>query len=85
MKVFYECELISRVPVKFSNPEGEEVSYDEFYFENLSEDGERTVAKFNSKITSTAKKGDQVVIGVEVDPSNQKKTRLFEIKVKPHN
>jgi len=80
MKVMYECELIARCPVVFAGKDGEKVEYNEFYFLNV-EEGVPSVFQINSKISTSAKKGDLCVVGVDIDPQSKKKTKLVSVDV----
>lgn len=81
MKVFFDVEVLAVVEKGFTDKEGLEVSYKEAYFLNETDEGVRTVLKFNSKLSDLSSfESKSAIIEVDVDESGRNKPRLVGIK-----
>jgi len=81
MKVFYEVKVLAVVAHSFTDKEGVQVEYNECYFLNEAENGERSVYKFNSKNEQVkALEGESAVIEVDIADSMERKPRLIGIR-----
>lgn len=79
MKVFFECELVAKIPVTFTaRDSGDLVSYTELYFVNEDDEGKKQMLKFNSKGFDEVELGD-VNIEVDVDPTGKQKPKLTSV------
>lgn len=79
MKVDFAVKLLAVIPKEFTSEEGEEVSYNEHYFLNVREDGEKEVIKFNSKLNLADHEGGNIAITVDVDPTGRAKPKLIGV------
>jgi len=80
MKVYYDCRLLAVVPKSFTAEEGDQVSYNEAYFLNLSEDGVKEVVKLNTKQDISPAEGEEGILEVDVDITGRNKPRLMSFK-----
>jgi len=80
MKVYYECTLLSVVPKKFTSEENEEISYNEAYFLNESEDGVKEVVKLNTKQDISPAEGEEGILEVDIDVTGRNKPKLLSFK-----
>lgn len=79
MRVVYDCRLIAYNSRSFvDKTTGEKVEYAEAYFLNETEEGNREVLAFNTKLNLKGLEDKEGNLVIEVDASGKQKPRLVE-------
>jgi len=80
MRAYQDATLKIINEITFTGEKGEEVKYNELYFQTEDEEGKTSVLKINTKSDIKSQLDKEGVVEIEVDTSGRNKPRFISFK-----